>query len=117
MNETGLAEGVGTNGKHVGAAGKPGTKKKSWVYVKGRQTRTWISVLECVNAEGNCLPPVVIYTGKSVQQQWFPKNDEELQEYVSWNFAATENGWCCAAVSPILLRADSDPTWSRLAYH
>jgi 4-hydroxybenzoate polyprenyltransferase len=95
MDETGVAEGVGTNGKHVGAAGKPGAKKKRWVYVKGRQTRTWMSILECVNAEGNCLPPVVVFTGKSVQQQWFPQNDEELQEYVSWNFTATENGWTC----------------------
>ena len=28
MDKTGVAEGVGTNGKHVGATGKPGTKKK-----------------------------------------------------------------------------------------
>lgn len=95
MDETGLAEGVGDNGKHVGAASQPGSKKKRWVYVKGRQTRTWVSILECIYAEGNYLPPVVIYTGKTIQQQWFPRDNKELEEYISWNFTATETRWTC----------------------
>src|SRR5947209_8348217 len=52
----------------------------------------------CLNAsmqKAIVSPHFVVFTGKSVQQQWFPQNDEELQEYVSWNFTATENGWTC----------------------
>ena len=33
---------------------------------------------------------MVIYKGKSVQQQWFPTN---LDKFSRWHFTATENGW------------------------
>jgi hypothetical protein len=32
----------------------------------------------------------VIFKGKSVQQQWFPK---ELSQYKNWEITATENAW------------------------
>jgi len=65
-------EGMGVNGKHLGSAPKAGTKKKRWVLVKSRQTRIWVSIIECISAEGNWLPLVVIFIGAFVQEQWFP---------------------------------------------
>lgn len=35
------------------------------------------------------LPHLVIFKGKPVQQQWFPK---ELDRFVDWQLTATENG-------------------------
>jgi hypothetical protein len=39
---------------------------------------------------GTSLPPLVIFKGKSVQQQWFP---EDLQPFNNWEFTATVNAW------------------------
>ena len=81
MDETDLMEGQGHNGRRLGAAISSSSKKKRWVLTKDRGDRTWISIIECISAGGDYLPPVVIYTGKSVQQQWFPK---DLTDYESW---------------------------------
>jgi 4-hydroxybenzoate polyprenyltransferase len=36
------------------------------------------------------LPPLVIFKGQTVQQQWFPP---DLRPFRDWKFTATENGW------------------------
>jgi hypothetical protein len=48
------------------------------------------SFIECVSATGNALPPLVIFKGKSVQQQWFPSNTDQYKE---WQFIAADNAW------------------------
>ncbi|OHW97226.1 transposase, partial [Colletotrichum incanum] len=53
-------------------------------------SRAWVSIIECISAEGIPLHPLVIYKGKTVQQQWFPL---DLSPYNGWEFTATENGW------------------------
>ncbi|KAM4055463.1 DDE superfamily endonuclease [Hirsutella rhossiliensis] len=53
-------------------------------------SRVWTSFIECVSAAGTFLPPLVIFKGKSVQQQWFP---EDLSTFSDWQFTATKNGW------------------------
>ncbi|KAM4065785.1 DDE superfamily endonuclease [Hirsutella rhossiliensis] len=68
MDEAGIMEGLGENGLVVGSA-----EKRS-----------------CVSAAGTFLPPLVIFKGKSVQQQWFP---EDLSTFSDWQFTATKNGW------------------------
>lgn len=87
MDETGIAEGIGSNGKHVGAVGG---KASRWCYVRSRSDGAWVSIIECISAAGDALPPAVIYTGKSLQQQWF---EENLKGYEAWEFAATPNGY------------------------
>jgi 4-hydroxybenzoate polyprenyltransferase len=39
---------------------------------------------------GRALHPLVIFKGKSVQQQWF---ETILKKFKGWKFTATENGW------------------------
>jgi 4-hydroxybenzoate polyprenyltransferase len=46
--------------------------------------------VECISATGKSLPPLVIFRGQSVQQQWFPL---DLVPYTTWQFTATEKGW------------------------
>lgn len=81
MDETGIAEGVGSNGKHVGIVSELGERKAKWCYVKGRQDGSWVSIIEYINAAGDFLPPAVIYTGKNVQQQWF---SDEVKGLAPW---------------------------------
>lgn len=63
MDETGVMEGYGLNGYVVGSAE---TRK-----VQGKQpgSRAWTTIIECISATGASTLPLVIYKGKSVQQQ------------------------------------------------
>ena len=92
MDETGIMEGVGVNGKHIASVRQHGAKKRRWALVKGQVNRTWVFIIECISAEGNYIPPVVIFTGKTVQAQWFP---DELTDFVKWEFTSTESGYTC----------------------
>jgi 4-hydroxybenzoate polyprenyltransferase len=84
MDEAGIMEGLGENGLVVGSAEKRSVQKKF------PGSRAWTSFLECISATGVPLPPLVMFKGKSVQQQWFP---EDLTPFEGWEFTATDNGW------------------------
>ncbi|KAH9240176.1 hypothetical protein K456DRAFT_1037625 [Colletotrichum gloeosporioides 23] len=84
MDETGILEGRGSNGLVLGSSETRSIRKKQ------PGSRAWISLIECISATGKALPPLVIYKGKNVQQQWFPL---DLTLYESWKFTAIENGW------------------------
>jgi hypothetical protein len=84
MDEAGIMEGLGENGLVVGSSEKRSIQKKF------PGSRAWTSFLECISATGVPLPPLVMFKGKSVQQQWFPK---DLTPFEGWEFTATDNGW------------------------
>ncbi|KJZ69105.1 hypothetical protein HIM_11512 [Hirsutella minnesotensis 3608] len=84
MDEAGIMEGLGENGLVVGNAERRSVQKK----MPG--SRVWTSFIECVSATGTSLPPLVIFKGKSVQQQWFP---QDLSDFRDWQFTATKNDW------------------------
>ncbi|APA08388.1 hypothetical protein sscle_03g031580 [Sclerotinia sclerotiorum 1980 UF-70] len=52
----------------------------------GRQE--WISIVECICADGFILPPLEIFKGKNVLQNWIPK-----EVLGSWFFSANTKGW------------------------
>ncbi|KAH9232034.1 hypothetical protein K456DRAFT_54521, partial [Colletotrichum gloeosporioides 23] len=81
MDETGILEGRGSNGLVLRSSETRSIRKKQ------PGSRAWISLIECISATGKALPPLVIYKGKNVQQQWFPL---DLTPYESWKFTATE---------------------------
>ena len=84
MDEAGLMEGKGENGLVVGSVGKGAIQKKQ------PGSAAWTSFIECISATGVALNPLVIFKGKTVQQQWFPT---QLAKYKGWQFTATDNGW------------------------
>ena len=51
----------------------------------------WITVMECISADGQALPPLLIFKGKDVQQQWFPRRNLGLWD--DWWFKASPKGW------------------------
>jgi len=83
-DEAGLMEGQGSNSLVLGRS------EKSIIRKKQPGSRVWTSFIECVSATGSSLPPLVIFKGKSVQEQWFPL---ELDKFDKWQFTASENGW------------------------
>ncbi|KAL0940515.1 transposase [Colletotrichum truncatum] len=112
MDETGILEGRGSNGLVLGSSETRSIRKKQ------PGSRAWTSLIECISATGKALPPLVIYKGKTVQQQWFPL---DLTEYDGWKFTATENGWTSDSTAVewlqkvfIPLTQPQDPKESRL---
>ena len=66
MDEAGIMEGQGQNGLVLGSAAT------HTVFRKGSGIRVWTSFIECISETGQSLSPLVIFKGKTVQQQWFP---------------------------------------------
>jgi hypothetical protein len=90
MDESGIMEGLGANGLVVGSSERRSIQKKQ------PGSKAWTSFLECVSATGVALPPLVIFKGKTVQQQWFP---QDLSPFKDWQFTSTENGWTTDATA------------------
>jgi DDE superfamily endonuclease len=75
-------EGFGANGLVVGSSERRSIQKKQ------PSSCAWTSFIECISASRKALQLLVIFKGKSVQQQWFPK---DLSSYKEWLFIATKN--------------------------
>ncbi|RYP57397.1 hypothetical protein DL771_011482 [Monosporascus sp. 5C6A] len=84
-DEIGVMEGMGENGFVLGEA------LRKYILLKDAFKRGWITIIVCVSADGRSLPPLVIFSGVDVQQQWFLDFDDEA--YESWYFTTSENGW------------------------
>ena len=84
MDECGVMEGQGHNDLVLGNA------EKSVVLQKNPGSRIWTTIVECISADGRALTPLVIFKGKTVQQQWFP---EELDFLSSWDFTVVILAW------------------------
>ena len=85
MDEAGIMEGLGVNGLVVGAS------ELRQAYVKEPKRGCWMTFVECISAQGHSINPLVIFNGKSIQQQWFPKElDSEIR---GWHFTNSQNGW------------------------
>ncbi len=87
MDECGIMEGQGLNGLCVG---KTETKV---ALAKHPESRIWTTMLECVSATGRLFDPLVVFKGKSVQQQWFPDDNGFLASLDGWRFTTSQNGW------------------------
>ena len=75
---------MGDNGLVVGSI------HKQFIQKKHPGSKAWTSFIECISAIGRSLHPLVIFKGKSVQQQWF---ETTLDEFKGWQFTTTKNGW------------------------
>lgn len=83
-DEIGMMEGMGENNLVLGEA------IRKAILMKDAHKREWISIIVFVSADGRALPPLVIFSGKSVQQQWFLETKGRLYD---WHFHVSPNGW------------------------
>lgn len=60
--------------------------------VTGGSGREFTTVLACVSASGQTLPPLIVYTGKAVQPRWVAENP-----YPGIKYAANDKGWMTEA--------------------
>ncbi|KNG44751.1 plasma membrane calcium-transporting atpase 2 [Stemphylium lycopersici] len=82
FDETGFAMGVASTSKVVTSSNRVG---RAVVVQPGN--REWVTAIECVNASGWCLPPLVILSGKVHQNSWY--NGLPLD----WAIGVSDNGW------------------------
>jgi hypothetical protein len=52
----------------------------------GRQE--WVLMVECICADGSTIPPLGIFKGKNVLQNWIPNDVPD-----KWFFSANSKGW------------------------
>ena len=83
-------EGQGINGLVVGSI------NQRFIQRKQPGSKAWTSFIKCISAKGLALDPLVIFKGKTVQQQWFPTS---LEQYKGQQFTATKNGWTSDATA------------------
>ena len=83
IDKAGIMEGQGENGLVVGSA------EKRFIQKKQPGSRAWTLFIKYILPTGKALYPIVMFKGKSVQQQWFPIR---LEPYQGWKFTATKNG-------------------------
>ena len=67
MDESGIANGLGAGGKVIGSS------RTSRTYVEQHGDRTWTSSIHAICATGTATTPFIIFKGKTMQAQWFPR--------------------------------------------
>src|SRR3981081_3993237 len=69
----------------------------------GRQE--WVSMVECICADGTILPPLGIFKGKNVLQSWIPPTVID-----QWFFSTNTKGWTSNLHGFEWLKCISEPT-------
>ena len=62
------------------------TIRTKWQANPGRQE--WITVVECISADGTAMNPFVIFKGGNLSPKWYPQH-----LYKRWTFTSTLKGW------------------------
>ncbi|TIA44936.1 hypothetical protein D6C77_10764 [Aureobasidium pullulans] len=81
MDEHGIAMGKCVNSLVLS------TSNKKRTYVESPESREWVSILGCINANGNSTTPLIIFKGQNLQTTWFNKLTPH------WQYTTSENGW------------------------
>ncbi|KAI1841226.1 hypothetical protein JX266_012615 [Neoarthrinium moseri] len=87
MDETGVAEGRGTNGCVVGRA------EKKEIITRKLSGRLWTTILHSICADGSWTKPVAVFEGASLQSNQFP------DILPNWFFTYSQNGWSSSRIA------------------
>lgn len=66
LDENGVQKGESEGGQVLGTVLRKGAE------VKKSEATTWVSILKAIVASGKRLTPLVVFTNRSLQAQWFP---------------------------------------------
>jgi hypothetical protein len=83
FDETGFQMGVASTAKVITAS----RHRTSRVRAVQPGNREWVTVIESINASGWSLPPMIIFSGKVHQSQWYQDIDPD------WVIGLSDNGW------------------------
>jgi hypothetical protein len=83
FDETGFQMGVAHTAKVITSS----RHRTSRVRAVQPGNREWVTVIKCINASGWSLPPMIIFSGKVHQSQWYQDIDPD------WLIGLSDNGW------------------------
>jgi hypothetical protein len=64
----------------------------------------WVTLIECINAAGEALAPLVIFKGKDLNARWINESSP-----LGWHFATSKNGWTSNNLGIAWLKNVFDP--------
>lgn len=82
MDETGFAVGTTQSTRII----VDSSQKSTWKATPGRQE--WITAIECIDAAGGALPPMIIFKAKNTNSGWIPQDAPD-----NWRFSTSNSGW------------------------
>ena len=82
MDESGFGVGESQNTRVL----VPIDRTQRYKVVAGKQE--WVAVIECINAAGGFLTPMIIFKGRNMNSRWLPPQIPR-----DWYFEISENGW------------------------
>jgi hypothetical protein len=65
--------------------------------------RTMITAVECISADGRCLPPLIIWPGKTLQNTWIS------HETPDWHYACSDTGYMNSTINLYWVQKVFDP--------
>jgi hypothetical protein len=98
-NNIGFNIGVRGNNAYVICNAK---EKKAYEAQPGR--KEWVTVVECICADGSAIPPLVIFKGENFQNGWIsPDMDKD------WQWTSNSKGWTCDVIAEDWIKRVFDP--------
>jgi hypothetical protein len=82
MDETGFAVGTTQSTRIIVAS----AQESNWKVTPGKQE--WITAIECINAAGGALSPMVIFKAQNTNSGWIPQDAP-----LNWRFSTSNSGW------------------------
>jgi 4-hydroxybenzoate polyprenyltransferase len=61
--------------------------------VTAPDSTNWVTVIEAITAEGRRLTPAIVFTGASLQGQWYPKWVRDHEDIRDWKYGHSPTGW------------------------
>ena len=98
MDETGFAIGSMESTRVI----IDSSTRTHWQTHPSRQE--WVSVVECIGADGTAIRPLVIFKGQEVSSNWVPDNLDGL-----WAFSSNAKGWSSNTMGMYWLEHVFDP--------
>ncbi|EIW70637.1 hypothetical protein TREMEDRAFT_68144 [Tremella mesenterica DSM 1558] len=90
MDETGFGIGTTQSRRVLVVIEKGEVRGKATKAMPGRQE--WVTLIECISADGIALPPLVIFRGEAgLNSGWLPT--EQIAGTEDWRWSASKTGW------------------------
>jgi len=89
-----------------------GAERRGKPIVTQPGNRAWMMIIETIAADGRALDPLIIFPGKTHQEQWFHKLQDDVRS--SWKIAVSETGWTNDEIGLWWLQEIFEPATRRL---
>lgn len=96
-------------GFNIGVRGKKAhvicSTNEKQIYEAEPGRTEWVTVVECICADGSAIHPLVIFKGKTtVQKAWIPPEMEK-----DWSWACNTKGWTCDDIGEAWIKQCFEP--------